>query len=142
LPLWSFVGGNGSRIALDFGGRIPRQHPLTNQNLTEEQRLYEAERSLFVECPWSLTRAGEMLCSWEDDYAPVDAAFAKLIGLPVRNAAVDEDTGRLIITFANAEELSIVNDQVEKGLDGYTIFEPGQALVVDANGHVIREPRV
>lgn len=87
-------------------------------------------------------RTGETVCSWEDDYAPVDAAFAKLIGLTVRNAAVDEATGRLAITFANAAELRVVNDQVEEGLDGYTIFEPGQLLVVDAAGHVISEPRV
>lgn len=142
LPLWSFVGGNGSRISLDFGKRILRPHPLTNEKLTEEQRRYEAERFLFVECPWTLTRRGQVVCSWADDYEFVDESFAPLIGSTVRDAGVDGTTGRLEITFANDAQLSVVNDQVEVGLDGYSVFTSDEVLIIDAAGQVTSESRV
>jgi hypothetical protein len=141
LPFWSFVGGNGSRVALDFGAQILREHALTNDKLTEEQRLYEAERHLFVECPWSLFRRGLEICTWEDEYESVDAAFAGSIGRLVQNARIELPTGRLEVTFDNGDRFEVRSDQSEEWLDGYSLFTPTEILTVDAAGAVLRKSR-
>jgi hypothetical protein len=141
LPLWSVIGGNGSRLALDFGRKVPRDQPLTNSKLSEEQRLYEAECSLFVECPWSLLRAGAVAADWEDDYDTVDSAFSSLRGATVRQAELSPATGQLTVTFSTGERLRLINDQVEDGLDGYSLFTTEGIWSVGAERRATYEAR-
>ena len=50
------LGGewHGSHFILDLGEKVPRDYRIENPTLTEVQRTFRGELSLFVECAWRL----------------------------------------------------------------------------------------
>lgn len=62
-PCWSVIAGRGtgSVISLHFGNKLPLQQPIKNSYLSEEQRKYEGELILFIQCVWRIDSEVEVI---------------------------------------------------------------------------------
>jgi len=128
---WSVVAGSttGSIISLDFGKKIPRARKLRNQDLTEEQRNFESEFVLFVECVWRLDGRDAVLCgAWDDNgpEGPMLRGLKLLEGSLVEKVDLREPGLDLHIQFRGGVNLWIFCDQVSEveQYDNYVFFSP------------------
>lgn len=56
LECWSVIGGlkDDLTLVLDMGNKQPRSLRLANRDLSFEQRTFEGEAGVLVQCPWRL----------------------------------------------------------------------------------------
>jgi hypothetical protein len=64
---WSIKGSRGGALAMSFGQMIKRRKPLTNPQLTQQERDYDGELNLFIRCAWRLDDASRVLGIWSDE---------------------------------------------------------------------------
>ena len=136
--------GTGSVVNFEFEPRRPRQRPLTNPNLTEEQRAGDSEYGLFVECAWRLDGPQEVVCGAWDDNSPRGPMLRGLQGIVGHKAEffrLSEPGLDLEILFGNGWTLRVFCDQVneEDEGDNYSVFCPGEILVVGTKSRLRRE---
>jgi hypothetical protein len=65
-PCWLIIAGKGtgSIVHLGFGDKYPRDKPLKNPCINDDERLFKPEFSLMVYCAWRLSSLDRILCSW------------------------------------------------------------------------------
>jgi hypothetical protein len=149
MTCWSVVAGrgSGSQVKLDFGQRLPRRIPVRNPVLREDQRIYEGEFDLFVQCAWRLEHNRNVLCtSTSDDRTdgPMIAGLYQLTNQVVIGVGISEPVPDLVIQFSDEFVFRLFCDQtgLEDGGDNYS-FRFGEAiLAVDSHGTISYEPRI
>ena len=114
---WSFYAGpsTGSHVDFDFGKKVPRAVPLLgNPTLTHNQRFYEGEMSLFVQCAWRLDSVDAVICGSTDSNEKGGAMLAGLqsvIGKTVEDVVIAEPSFDLTLRFRGDLSLKIFCDQ-------------------------------
>jgi hypothetical protein len=142
---WSLVAGpgTGSHLAMDFGGKVEREVPLSNPHLTEDQRRYAGEFALFITCTWRLDRDAVITGS-DDSNALADGMLTGLQQLVDREAAAvdcDPIAYDLMVYFEDAFRLTLFCDQIDSG-DNYALFTPEGTFVIETMSKLTVEPRV
>lgn len=68
-PVWSAIGGGsgGTTVVFDLGAKVPRDRPVENSALSEDERNYEGELSLMVICAWRVEMEGIGIVSGSRD---------------------------------------------------------------------------
>ena len=145
---WSVIAGNGSGsvICLDFGRKLPRIKPLKNPTLTEEQRNYEGEYSLYIECAWRLQTKKQVLCSsTSSNMTGQDMlnGLSQLIGGQVVKVAVRALGGDLTIHFDNGLILLVFADQGNEAddIDNYTYYSTEWVITNGSRSHISKQSR-
>jgi hypothetical protein len=113
---WGVIAGpgTGSTVHLSFGDRIPRIRPVRNEMLREDERRYEGELDLFIECAWRLERDAGVLCGSGDDGSndgPMVQGLSHVITRVVTGTEVGEPVPDLIIQFDQGLCLRVFCDQ-------------------------------
>lgn len=138
--------GTGSVVAVEFGSRRPRLRPLTNQFLTEDQRLGESEYSLFVECAWRLDSAKEVVCgAWDDNSAGgiMLNGLQLLVGRALGSFRLTEPGFDLELHFDGDRIFKVFCDQVNEhdAYDNYSVFSQQEIFIVGTKSHLRKEER-
>jgi hypothetical protein len=129
--------GNGAPFLLELEPRAPRRRPLDDPALNPEQRTTEALYAVFVECPWRLVGAAPGAC--ED--AARRGELRQLVGLPLTGSRLLEPGLDLELDLGPLT-LHLFCSQAEgDGVDGYSLFQPDEILVVASGGQARREDR-
>jgi hypothetical protein len=65
-PCWLIIAGKGtgSIVHLGFGDKYPRDKPLKNPCINDDEKLFKPELSLMVYCAWRLSSLDRILCGW------------------------------------------------------------------------------
>ena len=145
---WGFVAGagTGSLLSLSLGGRVPRKAPARNPHLTDEQRMFDGELGLFVECVWRLDSASEVVCgAWDDNSAdgPMLVGLRRLVGRAVTAVRTEGPAFDLRVDFGDSLTLRVFSDAVNRAeaRDNYSLLVPGAVYTVGTRGALRKEPR-
>lgn len=148
LACWSYVAGpgTGSVVALDFGQKIQRSRPLRNPSLTHEQRHFEGEISIIVECAWRIDSPIRVLGGSADDNrqgGPMLNALDKLIGSRVEGVRALAPGYDLLVVFEEDLRLGVfaVETNLDENIDNYSIFTGESVLTVGAGSRLREESR-
>lgn len=135
---WSVVAGpgTGSVFKLSLGGRVPLPVPVRNPTLTEEERTYQGEYRLFVECAWRIETDDGVLCTWTDENTVggrMLEGLRALVGQPVTRVEVAGPFLDLLVEFGGRFRLRMFCDRepcyhIVTPAGGYGIPRPGQLL--------------
>jgi hypothetical protein len=135
--------GTGSALLLDFGARRRRDIEVPNDRLTYEQRVFEYEMSLRINCAWRLDAIDRVLCGWPDFDLTSGAAPAcldLLTGAKVNGAKLLDAALDLNLTFESDVSLRVFCDVTsEDDGDNYSLLIPGGSHVVRANSVLMFE---
>ena len=65
---WFIVAGcgTGSIVNLGFGSKKKKSKPLTNSELTREERCFSPELGLMIYCAWRVLKSDVVVCGWRD----------------------------------------------------------------------------
>jgi hypothetical protein len=142
-PCWSITPGYGTAVSLDFGRKIRRRTPLSNPNLTDEQRGHIGELVLFLTCPWKIEDAQGVICTdYEIGTQYFQEAQGLLLGSHVRMASVDPPEWNLEVLFETGHALRSYLGQAERNSSvDYSVFSPSHVVSV-VGGEITAEPRV
>jgi hypothetical protein len=144
---WSLVAGpgTGSHLAMDFGGKVEREVPLSNPHLTEDQRRYAGEFALFITCTWRLDRDAVITGS-DDSNAEGDGMLTglqQLVDRAVQAVDCDPIAYDLTVHFEDDYRLTVFCDQIDsESADNYTLFSPERIFGIETMGRLTAEPRV
>jgi len=145
---WSVIGGagNGTVISLAFGEKVRRAKALGNSRLTEEERLFEGEFSLFVECAWRLQTQEAVLCtslSSNHEGGSRNNELMQLVGKHVVNLDIRLPGGDLEITFEGGRMLAVFADQANEvdECGNYTFHSPEYVMKNGCKSSVSVLPR-
>lgn len=138
------IPGAGSFVHLELEPRKPRQRPLTNPHLTEEQRQGVAEYGLFVYSVWRLDSPEAVICgAWDDNQAdgPMLRGLERLVGETVTSCDLEEPGLDLVVRFSNGWAWRIFCDQVNDRdrRDNYNVFYPEGTWVVGTKSQLRHE---
>ncbi|MDM8549321.1 hypothetical protein QUF72_04550 [Desulfobacterales bacterium HSG2] len=136
--------GTGSVVALDCGDKIPRDRPLRNVHLAEDQRRYKAELSLFIWCSWRLDSDTEVICGATDPNDNDGPMINGLMNLPDRRVeSVDALLPGLDLTlrFDGPFCLRVFCDEtnIEDDYENYSFFTDSRIYTVNARSVVSYE---
>ena len=145
---WSVVAGysNGSQIKLEFGERVPRRMPVRNPFLAQDQRDYEGEFDLFVECAWRLEQNQTVVCGSTDNGrrdGPIVTGLSRLTDKTVLDVALAEPVPDLTIRLTDDFVLRLFCDQtnLEEGWDNYSFRSGDTIFAVGPRGTITHESR-
>ncbi len=138
LQCWSIIAGkpSGSMVSFDFGRKILRNNPIANPELTDDQRNYIGEVSLFTYfCPWRIEAGDDIICSWNDDNSedgPMLRALYRLLDEKVEHVELLRPGLDLNIHFSGSLVLRLFCDQTdeEEGANNYVYFAPDKSYAV------------
>jgi hypothetical protein len=126
---WSIIGGagTGSNISLAFGEKVPKKRPLKNRSLTDEERNFNGEFSLYITCTWRIDSELEVACGCREDNSakgPMLRGLQKLVNQRVISVCLSPPALDLSLTFENNLSLRIFCDQtsLDEDHDNYTFF--------------------
>ena len=145
---WGFAAGEGtgSSVSLDIGRKVLRKEPLKNPHLTSEQRKYDSEFDLFIQCAWRIESKTQVICGAWDDNAE-DGVMIKglqgLVGSTVDSIKVSKPALDLVLNFNNGLALRIFCDQTNQAEmdDNYSVFFPDVVYIVGNRSQLRRENR-
>ncbi len=145
---WSIVAGKGtgSVVHLGFGKKIEMCRPLTNPNLTEDERKYDPELSMMIFCAWRIMNPTRIICSWRDDNEKDGRMLSGLNMLrdkKVVKIGVNEVSSDLDIYFEDDLIMSLFCD-VTNDYDGdynYHIFTPDTIFTIGLDSKLEIEAR-
>jgi hypothetical protein len=147
LEVWEVTAGpaSGTSISIQIGRKHNLKVPLTNPRLREDQRFFEGEIGLLIECPWRLHSRTAVICSWSDDNSidgpMVTGLHNSLLGSPIEHVKMSKTTLDLFLSFANGVHLTIFCDSANTDDDNYSVFDRRFIYTVGPRSHVRREPR-
>jgi hypothetical protein len=146
LPCWSVVAGRGtgSVVSLLFGAKVPREQPLKNRHLTDDERVFTSDHGLFVNAAWRLDGPLDVVCSWRGSNEPGGAmvpGLATLVGRTVTACELRAPAHDLTVWFGGDRRLSIFCDLTPDRGNDYTVFMPGGSISAGPVGVIDREPR-
>jgi hypothetical protein len=123
-PVLWVISDPQSGAMIELGTRRPLEPPILNPSLTHEQRMFEGEHSLFVQCCWVLTpSSGPSLPPGSASRASESLELLdRLQGRAITAAAIDELTLELLLTFDNGAQLRVdPRARPARLIGGYTI---------------------
>jgi hypothetical protein len=141
---WSVYDGpsSGSDIDLDFGTKFPRAIPiLGNSNLTEDQKFYTSEVSLFVQCAWRLDASDRVICGSGDSNTvdgPMLNGLRCLVGRLVESIDVAKPGFDLVLQLTAGLVLRVFCDQTSEEVDdpNYTLHTRSKIYAVGPRGQL------
>ena len=145
---WSVIAGKGtgSHVSMKVGAKIPRERPLKNPTLTEDERNFEGEFELFVtEASWRVEDAESVLCTDTDENTGKRYAHLKgLAGRKVTSASVVFPSFDLLLEFEGGLRFCVfstfANDSEEySDYDNYIFFTQEATYSVDGRSEVSKE---
>jgi hypothetical protein len=143
---WAVIAGRGTGSAIDlhFGAKVTRKTALSNPTLSEEERRFEGEISVYVTSAWRLDSDVNVICGWLDADENVDEmvrGLKSMVGHKVGAVEVRTPAWDLRISFDNGLSLVIFADQtsLDDG-DNYSVFDGGGGFTVGACGQIRPEP--
>jgi hypothetical protein len=146
---WGFVAGEGtgSVISLNIGGKVLRKSPLKNPHLSAEQRKYDAEFDLFIQCAWRLESKTQVICgAWDDNAKGGDMleGLQRLTGQVISSIKVSKPALDLTVSFSSELMLRVFCDQTNQAemQDNYSVFLPDAVYVVGTRSELKREAGV
>jgi hypothetical protein len=147
LDCWSVLPGRlgDSILTMDFGPKVPRPQRLNNQNLSEEQQLYEGTFSLYINCAWRVEAAGQVVGGWTD--ATDQESLRSVIGMLPGNLVTGTDLSLqgldLQLDLDNDAKLHLFCDQtnLQERLDNYWFFTPEAVWTVSTRSELSVEER-
>ena len=128
----------GSLTTVDFV-RIMRPATL-DPRATGAWRRGTAPFFLYLSCPWEIWQGKELLCSWQDERARMEAGLGRLLA---RRAQATSWTGAnfgITIDFGEQLLLQLLPERREY-LEEYEFCTPQWCYSVFADGHVVKESR-
>lgn len=143
--IWKLSAGpsTGSTILLDIGRKRRLAVPLTNPRLTFEQRHYEGEIVLMIECPWRLESRSSIICSWTDENnidGPMLSVLSRvLLQADVEKVILSPKTKDIRLAITGGHALSIFCDSVNSDSDNYAVFARRYVYIVGPRSEVRRE---
>ena len=141
---WSFYAGpsTGSNVDFDFGRKLPRTVPLLgNPNLTDDQKFYAGEMSLFVQCGWRLDSSREVICGSTDSSekdGPLLLGLQAMVGTMVERVNVAGPAFDLVLSLSGDLFLKVFCDQtsLEEGDANYSLHMRQRIYIVGPRGRV------
>jgi hypothetical protein len=145
---WSFTAGEGtgSVIEFDFGKKIKRKKPLSNKYLSEEQRAFQGEYDLFVECSWRLDERKDVICSSKDsnkENGVIVSGLKRLVNKKVISIEIHKPAYDLDLYFINNLTLKIFCDETNsaENVDNFTFATPERNYIVGCKSLIRYEKR-
>ncbi len=143
---WAALAGRGTGSAIDihFGAKVPREVPLTNPTLTDEERRFEGDTSIYITCAWRLDSRSSVVCGWLDGGETVEGmvrGLRSVVGHRVEAVDIQRPAWDLKIVFDNGLTLTIFADQTNL-IDhdsNYSVFHATKAITVGARSEVRTE---
>lgn len=143
-PCWSFYAGpsTGSHVDFDFGQKLSRVVPLLgNANLTEDQKFYHGEVSLFIQCAWRLDSNDEVICGSTDSNekdGPMLVGLQSMMNKTVENLEIARPAFDLTLEFRGGLFLKVFCDQtnVEDDDPNYTLHTKDRIYIVGPKGQI------
>ncbi len=143
LTSWSVVAGlgTGGCLSLGFGEKLPASRFSKNTALSLDDRVFEPEFIILIECAWRLSVKENVVLTWvgigsefwEAKLNPLRAA--RLLSFEVTRTAND-----LTLQFDDGISLEIFCDQSEAE-DNYLVFTRETILAAGFGGRLQSEPR-
>lgn len=145
-PCWSIITGLGTwpTLSMQFGNKVPLERPLTNDHLTEEERLFEGEYALFIECSWRIDSNSEAVTSSQDSLE--NNALEKLSllrDMKVVDIFLAKPSYDLTVFFSNGYNLKAFCDETNdiEDYDNWSIFLTEVVYTVGAKSILKKELR-
>ncbi len=123
---------------------VLRTPPLRNPSISDDQRNYEGELSLYVTCAWRLRTTDQVLYGWTDaadDPAQLTSTLEQLVGKRVESVGIRRPAWDLTIQFEGGQILDIFSDQtslVDED-DNYSLFTESEILTVGPRSRLNKE---
>jgi hypothetical protein len=144
---WGFSAGpgTGSMVVLDFGKKVPRTRVLANPHLTEDQKRFKGEVSLFLQgAAWRLNSQTAIICGSTDSNEPDGPMLQGLGGLVSTKARAVDLMSRfldLLIEFEGGIFLTVFCDQtnIDDQCDNYSLHVKGKVFAVATRSKLIVE---
>lgn len=139
--------GSGSVISLEFGKKIERTKYLKNNYLTENQKKFNAEYDLFIECSWRINDSQGAICSSKspnDNYGTMLLELKKIVDQKVVSIEINELSYDLVLHFDNDLKLYIFCDETNENedIDNYTFATPDHNYIVGCKSIIRQESRI
>ena len=135
---WSVIVSNTPRstLGLDFGGRVPRECPITNPKLLLSEDAKEFEGTYIVhliECDWTLCRGENFLCCNRNSGPEMAVKVPDLVGTNIEVIDVG-DCGSLMIKMSDNLVLRCLCTWSDAGTPHYEITGPDFDVVAGGKG--------
>ena len=143
LTCWAAVGAVGSHVSLKIGGKIQRDIPIKNPNISALARKYTGEWGLFIQdCTWRVDSSRRVLASSRSTCDKFKSICTRLTGRTIVEAVLIRPAGDLVVTFDKNLTLRLFADCID-ARDGtnYTLFTPTKSITVTHAGRIRTEKR-
>jgi hypothetical protein len=138
---WSVIAGvgTGSQVSMRLGKQVPMHSPLRNPNLTDDERKFDGEFTVFIEnALWTVHEKGRLLCDSDSSNmagGPMVVGLRRLVGTCVR--AIELTGVRdLRMQFSDGLILDVVCDGSGSD-DSYTVGVAGErSITADSRGEL------
>lgn len=145
---WSTIAGKGtgSNVSIDIGRKILRKQSIKNDYLSEDQKKYVGEFSLYVTCSWRLDSIDSVICSSKDSNeqnGPMVCGLKRLIGRKIIKVDVITPALDLVLCFDGSLCLRVFCDETDPDdeFDNYSIFTPHNIYTVKNRSILLVETR-
>lgn len=143
---WSMTAGEGtgSNIALDFGRKILRKTEIKNDYLSEDQRKYRGEFSLYITCSWRLDSHSGVICGSKEpnqNNGPMIEGLKRIVTKRIIDIDIISPAFDLIIQFDDRLTLRIFCDETDPNdeFDNYSLFTPEYIYTIANRSNLITE---
>ena len=135
----------GSWFKLDFGEKLEREVPVSNDKLREEQQQFIGEYTLWVRMTgWRLYLDKKCLCHCNDSNVsggPMATGLQQIEGKKFLHFESGKSPAELRLDFSEGYRLVLSDwEGVKPEDDAYTLFGDGQAVTVQMNGEISLQP--
>jgi hypothetical protein len=130
-----------SGVLLYLGQRVDRARPISNTYLTEEQRRYVGDSSVFITCTWRIDTPPDLLPAPNEEMNEIDRWDAQLsvcVGKTLVCARTTPDRRQLQLQFDN-ETWLVADLSTSYRYQDYTIQVGDTNWTVEADGSLERE---
>lgn len=148
LECWGVVAGSGtgSIVDIQLGGRVRLHKRLRNSKLTDEQREFEPEFSIFIECVWRLDSESTIICgAWDDNRegGEMIVGLRQIVGSVISSVQLSIPAFDVLVGFSNGLTLKVFCDRINltDADDNYSLFTPSMCYTVGTRSALRREQR-
>lgn len=126
---WSVIGGGatGSMLYFHIGRQMARDKPLRNPTLTETERKFTGEFSIFIQnAHWEIFRAAESIADCTDDNNPGGRMLSGvdlLIGNEVIDYRYSSDSSNFTVSFLHGFSLVVYCDDICTDATCYSLIK-------------------
>ncbi len=137
-------GCTGTAFTMDYGDKVQRDKPLTNEGLSMECRRYKSEFSLYVESArWKLVceheGSLETITDSNDDYSPegpMVKGLESLVGIDITSANFYPNNHLLRLFFEDKDVHLLVSGKTPVGVHGFNLRTPDYIVSISGKGQI------